>query len=38
MYRSLDGKIDDLYLIGDCAQPRNIEMATYSAHKLAVAL
>ena len=38
LYRSLEGKVDELHAIGDCAQPRNIEMATYGAHKLAVAL
>ena len=38
LYRSLDGTLDELYVVGDCAQPRNIEMATYSAHKLAVSL
>ena len=38
LYRSLKGKVDELHAVGDCAQPRNIEMATYQAHKVAVGL
>ncbi len=38
LYKSLAGRVDELYVIGDSAQPRNIEMATYQAHKLAVEL
>ena len=38
LYKSLAGRVDALYVIGDSAQPRNIEMATYQAHKLAVEL
>ena len=38
LYRSLVGSVDELYAVGDCAQPRNIEMATYQAHKVAVDL
>ena len=38
LYRSLGGKVKELYAVGDCAQPRNIEMATYQAHKVAVGL
>jgi NADPH-dependent 2,4-dienoyl-CoA reductase/sulfur reductase-like enzyme len=38
LYNSLVGMVDELYAIGDSAQPRNIEMATYQAHKVAVEL
>ena len=38
MYRSLEGRVEELHAVGDCAQPRDIEMATYQAHKVAVAL
>ena len=38
LYNSLVGRVDELYAVGDCAQPRNIEMATYQAHKVAVEL
>jgi 2,4-dienoyl-CoA reductase-like NADH-dependent reductase (Old Yellow Enzyme family)/thioredoxin reductase len=38
LHNSLIGKIDELYTVGDSAQPRNIEMATYQAHKVAVEL
>jgi hypothetical protein len=38
LYKSLAGRVDEIYVIGDSAQPRNIEMATYQAHKLAVEL
>ena len=31
-------KSRDLHAVGDCAQPRDIEMATYQAHKVAVSL
>ena len=38
LYHELKGKIDGLHAVGDCAQPRDIEMATYEAHKVAVAI
>ena len=38
LYQQLVGKIEGLHAVGDCAQPRDIEMATYHAHKVAVAL
>ena len=38
LYQELRGKIEGLHAVGDCAQPRDIEMATYNAHKVAVAL
>ena len=38
LYHELAGKVEDLYAVGDCAQPRDIEMATFQAHKVAVGL
>ena len=38
LYRDLQGKVPGLHAVGDCAQPRDIEMATYQAHKVAVSL
>ena len=38
LYQELRGKIEGLHAVGDCAQPRDIEMATYEAHKVAVAI
>ena len=38
LYHKLNGKVEGLYTVGDCAQPRDIEMATYEAHKVAVAI
>ena len=38
LYNSLVGRVDELYTVGDSAQPRNIEMATYQAHKVAIEL
>ena len=38
LYHALKGKIEGLHAVGDCAQPRDIEMATYEAHKVAVAI
>ena len=38
LYNSLAGRVDELCVIGDSPQPRNIEMATYQAHKVAVEL
>ena len=38
LYQELKGKIEGLHAVGDCAQPRDIEMATYEAHKIAVAI
>ena len=33
LYHQLKGKIDELYRIGDCVAPRNIEMAVYEGRK-----
>ncbi len=33
LYNSLSGKCDELYQIGDCAQPRDVEAAIYEGHK-----
>ena len=38
LYESLRGKVKELHTVGDCAQPRDIDMATYTGHKAAVAL
>ena len=38
LYQELRGKVEGLHVVGDSAQPRDIEMATYQAHKVAVAL
>ena len=38
LYRELRGKVEGLHAVGDCAQPRDIEMATYDAHKVAVSI
>ena len=38
LYKRLKGKVSGLHAVGDCAQPRDIEMATYEAHKVAVAI
>ena len=38
LYQELQGKVEGLHVVGDSAQPRDIEMATYQAHKVAVAL
>ncbi len=38
LYQELMGKVEGLHAVGDCAQPRDIEMATYNAHKVAVAI
>ena len=38
LYRELEGKIDGLHMVGDCLQPRDIEMATYGAHKVALSI
>ena len=38
LYDSLLGRVKDLHVVGDCAQPRDIEMATYTGHRVAVAL
>jgi len=38
LYQELRGKVEGLHVVGDSAQPRDIEMATYNAHKVAVAL
>lgn len=38
LYQELVGKVEGLHAVGDCAQPRDIEMATYNAHKVAVAI
>ncbi len=33
LYRSLEGRIDELYAVGDCLQPRDVEAAVYEGHK-----
>ncbi len=38
LYHLLKGEVREIYAVGDCAQPRDIEMATYHAHKQAMAL
>ena len=38
LYDSLLGRVKELHVVGDCAQPRDIEMATYTGHRVAVAL
>ena len=38
LYHLLEGKVAEVCAVGDCAQPRDIEMATYQAHKQALAL
>ncbi len=38
LYRELKARFPEVYAVGDCAQPRDIEMATYQAHKTALAL
>jgi pyruvate/2-oxoglutarate dehydrogenase complex dihydrolipoamide dehydrogenase (E3) component len=38
LYHKLIGTVDGLHAVGDCAQPRDIEMATYEAHKVALAI
>ena len=38
LYHDLQGKVPGLHAVGDCAQPRDIEMATYQAHKVALSL
>ena len=38
LYKRLKGKVEGLHAVGDCAQPRDIEMATYEAHKVAVTI
>ena len=35
LYHALDGKVRDLYLIGDCYQPRDIELAVVDGHRVA---
>ena len=38
LYKRLKGMVPGLHAVGDCSQPRDIEMATYQAHKVAVAI
>ena len=38
LYKRLKGKVEGLHAVGDCAQPRDIEMATYQAHKVALSI
>jgi hypothetical protein len=38
LYHKLKDKIEEFHAVGDCAQPRDIEMATYEAHKVALAI
>jgi NADPH-dependent 2,4-dienoyl-CoA reductase/sulfur reductase-like enzyme len=35
LYRALDGKVADLQAIGDCYQPRDIELAVVDGHRAA---
>ena len=34
LYHQLKGHVDELYYIGDCYQPRDIEVATVEGHRL----
>ena len=36
LYSKMKGKIPEIYPVGDCVQPRGIEIATYHAHKQAM--
>ena len=38
LYREIKARFPGVYAVGDCAQPRDIEMATYQAHKTALAI
>ena len=38
LYHELRDRVPELYAVGDCAQLRDIEMATFQAHKIAMAL
>ena len=35
MYHALDGKVPELYMVGDCYQPRDIELAVTDGHRVA---
>ena len=34
LYRAIQGRIDELYAVGDCLQPRDVEAAVYDGHKV----
>ena len=34
LYRSLKGKVKELYAVGDCVAPRGVEQAVYDGHKV----
>ena len=34
LYKGLRGRVGELYAIGDCLAPRNMEQATYERHKV----
>ena len=38
LYRSLKGRVKELYAIGDCVAPREVEQAVYEGHKVGRAL
>jgi pyruvate/2-oxoglutarate dehydrogenase complex dihydrolipoamide dehydrogenase (E3) component len=38
LYRSLKGKVQELYSVGDCVAPRRIAMAIYEGHKVGRAI
>lgn len=38
LYRALQGKVGELYTVGDCLQPRDVEAAVYEGHKAGRAL
>ena len=34
MLKALSGKVKELYAVGDCSQPRDVEAAVYDGHKV----
>ncbi len=38
LYRSLEGRIGELYAVGDCLQPRDVEAAVYEGHKAGLSI
>lgn len=38
LYRALKGNVKELYAVGDCVAPRDVEAAVYEGHKVARAL
>ncbi|MEE9199799.1 MAG: mycofactocin system FadH/OYE family oxidoreductase 2, partial [Dehalococcoidia bacterium] len=38
LYHQLKGKVSELHAIGDCYQPRDIEVAVVDGHRVAVGL